>query len=109
MPGVQDKPPTNQEVQEVRKKALAKLGEEGIGNFLANDIEKLKSSDEYVAQFWKHVFDIPGDQGDAAVALVLKAFKWRKNLELIRLTRIASTGVSLIRVPCSRTEGIRMG
>ena len=78
MPGVKDKPPSEPEVQDVRQKTLAKLGEEGLGNFLANDIEKLKSSDVYVSMFWKHVFNLPGDQGDEAAAMVVKTFKWRK-------------------------------
>jgi len=85
MPGVQDKPPTKQEVEEVRKKALAKLGEEGLGNFLGADIEKLKASDEYVGLFWKHVFDLPGDQGDEAAAMVVKTFKWRKEFGVDKL------------------------
>ena len=30
------------------------------------------------SRFWKHVFDLPGDQTEEAVSCVLKAFKWRK-------------------------------
>ena len=82
---MQDKPPSKQEVEEVRKKALAKLEEEGLGNFLAKDIEKLKSSDDYVSLFWKHVFDNPGEQGDEAAAMVLKTFKWRKEFGVDKL------------------------
>ena len=78
MPGVQDKPPSSQEIQDVRQKALQKLGDEGISNFIAKDIERLKSSDDYVTKFWKHVFDLPGQQGDEAAAMILKTFKWKK-------------------------------
>jgi len=85
MPGVQDKPPSKQEVEDVRRKALAKLDEEGLGNFLANDIDKLKTSDDYVGLFWKHVFDLSGDQDDEAAAMVLKTFKWRKEFGVDKL------------------------
>ena len=78
MPGVKDKPPSSQEVQDVRQKALQKLGDEGIDNFIAKDIERLRSSDDYVSKFWKHVFDLPGEQGDEATAMILKTFKWRQ-------------------------------
>jgi len=35
--------------------------------------------------FWKHVFDLPGDQADEAAAMVLKTFKWRKEFGVDKL------------------------
>ena len=39
-----------------------------------------------VLRFWKHVFDQPGDQTDDAVNCIVKAFKWRKEFGVEKLT-----------------------
>jgi len=78
MPGVEGKAPSSEELKNVRQRALTKLQDLGPGAILAADIERLKSDDDYVSRFWKHVFDQPGEQSEEAVNCVLKAFKWRK-------------------------------
>ena len=48
--GVEGKPPASDQLQSVRTKALAKLQELGSGAILKEDIDRLKTSDEYVSR-----------------------------------------------------------
>ena len=75
MSGVEGKPPTKEQLENVRQSALDHLGS---GAVLAEDIERLKTDDQYVARFWMHVFDQPGEQAQEAINCVVKALKWRK-------------------------------
>jgi len=79
MPGVEGKPPTRDEMLELRQRALNKIEEEGMSSFNPADVERLRNNDGYVERFWMHVYDQPGSQLDEAVKTVVKAFKWRKS------------------------------
>lgn len=81
---MQGKPPNSDQLQNVREQALAKLNDLG-GDILPEDKERLNTDDEYVSRFWKHVFDLPGDQTEEAVNSVVKAFKWRKEFGVDKL------------------------
>ena len=81
---MQGKPPSSDQLRTVREQALAKLNDLGC-EILPEDIERLKTDDEYVSRFWKHVFDLPGDQTEEAVNIVVKAFKWRKEVGVDKL------------------------
>ena len=59
----------------MRQAALDQLGS---GAVLQEDIERLTTDDQYVARFWMHVFDQPGEQSTEAINCVVKALKWRK-------------------------------
>lgn len=37
-------------------------------------------------RFWKHVFDQPGEQTEEAVNCIVKAFKWRAEFGVDKLT-----------------------
>jgi len=85
MPGTEGKPPSKEELSELRQRAIARLEEEGGDSFLKEDMERFRNTDGYVARFWMHVFDLPGSQMEEAVASVLKSFKWRKKFGVDKL------------------------
>jgi len=82
MPGVEGKAPSQEEMQQLRQRALNKLEDEGLANFLPADIEKFRTNDKYVGRFWLHVFDQPGSQLEEAAGVVVKALAWRKKVGL---------------------------
>ena len=49
--GIENEPPTSKELENVRQRALTKLQELGSSNILTDDLERLRSSDEYVTRF----------------------------------------------------------
>ena len=49
--GIENEPPTSKELENVRQKAINKLQELGSSNILTDDLERLRSSDEYVTRF----------------------------------------------------------
>ena len=83
---MQGKPPSPDQLAAVRQDALSKLEDDLVDDVLQEDVERLKTDDEYVARFWKHVFDLPGDQAEQAVNCVIKAFKWRKEFGVDKLS-----------------------
>ena len=50
MPGVEGKAPSQEEVQQLRQRALNKLEDEGLANFLPADIEKFRTNNKYVGR-----------------------------------------------------------
>lgn len=48
MSGVEGKPPTPAQLAEVRSRALARLEELGPGAVVGEDMQRLRTSDEYV-------------------------------------------------------------
>ena len=49
--GIENEPPTSKELENVRQRAISKLQELGSSNILTDDLERLRSSDEYVTRF----------------------------------------------------------
>ena len=48
--GIENEPPTSKELENVRQRAISKLQELGSSNILTDDLERLKSSDDYVTR-----------------------------------------------------------
>ena len=78
MPGIEGVDPSPSEIKSVRNGAIEKLEELGVENIVQADLTRLKTSDEYVKRFFKHVFELPGKQVDEAVNMIVETFQWRK-------------------------------
>ena len=74
----EDTPPTTKQNEDIVREVKTKVEDEGKDMFHPKDIDKLVSSEEYVARFWIHAFFIPGDRLENTVNLVVNTFKWRK-------------------------------
>ena len=78
--GVEGAPPTPGEIQEVRQELARRLSEADIGEVEQVDLARLNTDDKYLTKFWRHVFDHPGTQTEAAVKMILNTLKWRKEM-----------------------------
>lgn len=78
MPGVEGALPSGQELQEVRRRALAKLSDIGSDKLYQSDVDRVAQSDHYITRFWLHTYDLPGDQIDEAANMIATCLKWRK-------------------------------
>jgi len=76
--GVEGEMPTPEDVQEIRREVARRVSELPPGDINSSDIAKLNSDDKYVAKFFRHVFDHPGEQTDAAAKMIINTFKWRQ-------------------------------
>ena len=76
--GVEGAYPTAGEIQEVRQELARRLSETDMGEVEQEDLERLNTDDKYLSKFWRHVFDHPGTQTEAAVKMILNTLKWRK-------------------------------
>ena len=78
--GVEGAPPTAGEIQEVRQELARRLSEADIGEVEQVDLQRLNTDDKYLTKFWRHVFDHPGTQTEAAVKMILNTLKFRKEM-----------------------------
>ena len=78
--GVEGAPPSAGEIQEVRQELARRLTEAEAGEVDQGDLERLNIDDKYLTKFWRHVFDHPGTQTEAAVKMILNTLKWRKEM-----------------------------
>ena len=78
--GVEGAPPSAGEIQEVRQELARRLGEaEGV-EVEQGDLLRINTDDRYLTKFWRHVFDHPGSQSEAAAKMILNTLKWRKEM-----------------------------
>lgn len=78
--GVEGAPPSAGEIQEVRQELARRLSEAEAGEVDQGDLERLNTDDRYLTKFWRHVFDHPGTQTEAAVKMIVNTLKWRKEM-----------------------------
>ena len=78
--GVEGAPPSAGEIQEVRQELARRLAEaEGV-EVEQGDLQRINTDDRYLTKFWRHVFDHPGTQSEAAAKMILNTLKWRKEM-----------------------------
>lgn len=82
MPGTEGMEPSREQIQTIRNGAKEKFEELGLDNFNERDLSRLETSDDYVARFFLHVYDLPGEQEEEAITMILQTFKWRKEFEV---------------------------
>jgi len=86
MSGIEDQPPTAEQVALMREKFRKHLEANGQDNFEADDVRRVMEDDDYLGRFFKHVFDDPGDQVDLAVAMITNSLQWRKSMGIKGMT-----------------------
>jgi len=79
--GVEGAMPSAEEMVEIRQLVTSGLGEIGPEEVEQTDVEKISSDDVYLAKFFRHVFEAPGEQTEAAAKMILNTLKWRKAQE----------------------------
>ena len=79
--GVEGAHPTEEEIQEIRQELANKLTEAGLVDDVDQaDLDRINSDDKYVSKYFRHVFDHPGSQTEAAVKMMINTLKWRKEM-----------------------------
>mgnify|MGYP001251019576 FL=1 len=79
--GVEGAMPSAEEMVAIRQLVTSGLGEIGPEEVEQTDVEKISSDDVYLAKFFRHVFEAPGEQTEAAAKMILNTLKWRKAQE----------------------------
>ena len=103
MPGIEDEPPTEDQMVWMRQKFKDYLDENGQGNehffrfLLANiikttfsltdnfepdDIRRVMEDDKYLGRFFMHFFDESGDQAELGVTMIINSLQWRKTMDI---------------------------
>jgi len=80
MPGTEGAEPSQDQVESIRRRVNEEARNVGLEKFYQLDLDKMGNNDWYVKRFFMHVFDLPGDQEDEAVNMIVNTFKWRKEL-----------------------------
>ena len=78
--GIEGAYPTAQEIQLIRQELAKKLSEIDPGEVDQSDVARVNSDDKYVSKFFRHVFDNPGEQTEAAVKMILNTLRWRREM-----------------------------
>lgn len=73
-----ERPPTATEIETIRHKVAAKYQDSGQ-DYNLEDYKRLMNQDEYVSRFFRHVAELSGDQIEHALAMIYRAFKFRKD------------------------------
>ena len=74
-------PPTSEEIHQIRTDLANKIADSGLlADVEQADLDRINSDDKYVTKFFRHVFDHPGLQTEAAVKMILSTLKWRKEM-----------------------------
>ena len=79
--GVEGATPSAEEIVEMRQLVTRGMAELGPGEVEQVDVERIMAEDVYVAKFFRHVFEAPGEQTEAAAKMILNTLKWRKSQE----------------------------
>jgi len=84
--GVEGANPSEQEIRDIRTLVVSKAEDIGLSEFDQKDLEKIRTDDGYVAKFFRHTFDHPGEQVEAAANMIIVSFKWRKEFGAAYIT-----------------------
>ena len=71
--GVEGAMPSVQEIQEIRQEVGRRLTELEAEEVDVGDVARINNDDKYVAKFFRHVFDHPGEQTEAAAKMIATA------------------------------------
>ena len=73
--------PSAEEMLEIRQLVTTGLADIEPGEVEQADVDKINTDDVYLAKFFRHVFEAPGEQTEAAAKMILSTLKWRKAQE----------------------------
>lgn len=77
--GVEGADPTDQEVKEIRDLVSEKVNEVGLDKIDTECYQKIKYDDDYLSKYFRHTFDHPGLQVEAAAKMIVNTLTWRKD------------------------------
>ena len=86
MSGIENQPPTSEQISTIRKKFGDHILEKGKDNFDDVDINRVMNEDDYVKRWFMHKYDAKGDQLETCVECMIAAMKWRKDEKINCLT-----------------------
>ena len=86
MPGIEDQPPTDEQVAKIRQEVQEYITQNGREVFDEVDIQRVMTEDSYIHRWFKHVFYLAGEQLDTCVKSMIKALKWRKDENIRGIT-----------------------
>jgi len=78
MPGIEDQPPTTEQIETIRKKFQDHISENGKDAFDEADVQRVMNEDAYVSRWFMHKYDAKGDQLETCIQCIISALKWRK-------------------------------
>lgn len=87
MPGIEDQPPTDEQVAKIRKEVQDYISENGKDVFDEQDMMELFWKDFYIHRWFMHYYDSKGDQLEACVKNLITALKWRKDEKIKEMTQ----------------------
>jgi len=76
--GIEGAEPSEQEVKEIRTLVVKEVEDVGQDEVDTVCLNRIKTDDVYVSKYFKHVFDHPGSQVEAATKMIMNTLKWRK-------------------------------
>jgi len=76
--GVEGAPPSETQTLDIRTRVNNKVDDIGLDEVDTVDLQKIRIDDNYVSKFFKHTFDLPGEQEEAAANMIINTLKWRK-------------------------------
>jgi len=79
----EERPPTNEEIIELRERTEALVSEIEEDLIDARDLKRILTDDEYISRFFLHCTDIPGDHLKNTEEMIIRALKWRKEKEIL--------------------------
>lgn len=85
MGGIEDEPPTDEQIAAIRKRVRDHLDENGEDDCDPIDIKKIFTDDHWVSRFYMHGYDEPVDQSDIAFNMICDTLKWRKSMDICAL------------------------
>ena len=113
----EERPPTKEEIDELRERTKDFVAENGEGNVIfcrerfaktvqifdldsvySADVKRILTSDEYVGRFFLHCTDIPGDHLKNTEEMIIRSLKFRKKQEVLGDVEKKSIIVKVIRV-----------
>jgi len=86
MGGIEDEPPTKEQIAAIRQRVRDHLDENGEEECDPRDINKIFTDDYWVSRFYMHGYDEPTDQSDIAVTMIKETLKFRKQMDVNSLT-----------------------
>ena len=86
MQGIENQPPTDEQVTKIRKGLQDYISENGKDDFEEADINRVMTEDSYVHRWFMHMYGGKGDQLEECIKYLISALKWRKDRKIREIT-----------------------
>jgi len=84
--GIEDEPPNEDQMAQMRQTFQDHIAENGSDKFEAEDVHRVMTDDNYLGRFFKHVYDEPGDQIELSTNMIVNSLQWRKSMDVKGMT-----------------------